>query len=57
MFAGAANLVAELDVLLSFADLAVCAPSPYVRPTMTSSVSASLLLLDLGGGEWGEGNP
>ena len=29
-----AGMLAELDVLLSFAELAVCAPTPYVRPTM-----------------------
>ena len=29
-----AGMLTELDVLLSFAELAVCAPTPYVRPTM-----------------------
>lgn len=27
-------LLAEVDVLLGFAELAACAPTPYVRPTM-----------------------
>ncbi len=29
-----AGMLTELDVLLGFAELAVCAPTPYVRPTM-----------------------
>jgi hypothetical protein len=28
------GLLAELDVLLGFADLSTAAPKPYVRPTM-----------------------
>ncbi|KAG1666042.1 hypothetical protein FOA52_006916 [Chlamydomonas sp. UWO 241] len=42
---GVAGLLAELDVLLGFADLAVCAPSRYVRPTMLPAESGELTLV------------
>ena len=40
-----ASAVAELDVLLGFADLAVSAPLPYVRPQMLPA-SEGILELD-----------
>eukprot|EP00897_Mesotaenium_endlicherianum_P002845 jgi/Mesen1/2589/ME000164S01718 len=45
VFEGVAALLAELDVLLSFADLAVAAPIPYVRPTITSGTLTAYCLL------------
>lgn len=41
VFEGLAMLLAELDVLLSFADLAVSSPTPYTRPEITESVIIS----------------
>jgi DNA mismatch repair protein MSH2 len=43
VFTGVATLLADMDVLLSFADLSVTSPTPYVRPSITSSVSLQLL--------------
>ena len=34
VFRAAAALLAQLDVLASFADLAACSPAPYCRPTL-----------------------
>ncbi|XP_002982304.2 DNA mismatch repair protein MSH2 [Selaginella moellendorffii] len=44
IFNGAANLLAELDVLLSFADLAVSSPTPYVRPIITGQNEGDIIL-------------
>lgn len=44
VFEGVAALLAELDVLLSFADLAVSAPTPYVRPTVTPQGEGDIVL-------------
>lgn len=33
-----AGMLSELDVLLSFADLASSCPTPYTRPEITASV-------------------
>lgn len=44
IFEGIAVLLSELDVLLSFADLAVSCPTPYTRPDVTPSVMTSYLL-------------
>lgn len=44
VFEGAGSLIAELDVLLSFADLSVSSPSPYVRPLITSSDEGDIIL-------------
>ena len=38
MFGSLAGLLSELDVLLSFADLASSCPTPYTRPDITPSV-------------------
>lgn len=38
VFESLAELISELDVLLSFADLASSCPTPYTRPDITSSV-------------------
>lgn len=38
-----AGMLTELDVLLGFAELAVCAPTPYVRPTMLGPESGESL--------------
>lgn len=38
-------LLAELDVLLGFADLAANAPTPYVRPTMLPADNGEIVLL------------
>eukprot|EP01018_Ginkgo_biloba_P026125 Gb_33909 [translate_table: standard] len=38
------NLLSELDVLLSFADLAVSCPTPYVRPDITSADEGDIIL-------------
>jgi DNA mismatch repair protein MSH2 len=43
VFTGVATLLADMDVLLSFADLSVTSPTPYVRPSITSSVSLQSL--------------
>ena len=37
-------LLAELDVLLGFAELAVNAPTPYVRPTMLPTDAGEIVL-------------
>ena len=37
-------LLGELDVLAGFAELAACAPTPYVRPTMLPSGEGELVL-------------
>ena len=39
-----AGMLTELDVLLSFAELAVCAPTPYVRPTMLGPEAGAPML-------------
>lgn len=39
------GLLAELDVLLGFAELAACAPTPYVRPVMLPPDAGELVLL------------
>ncbi|GBG77600.1 hypothetical protein CBR_g24047 [Chara braunii] len=44
IFEGVANLLAELDVLLGFADLSVSAPTVYVRPSITSSSEGDIIL-------------
>ncbi|KAH7445451.1 hypothetical protein KP509_01G010000 [Ceratopteris richardii] len=44
VFEGAASLVAELDVLVSFAELSVSSASPYVRPLITSSDTGDIIL-------------
>ena len=41
VFESLAGLLAELDVLLSFADLASSCPTPYTRPDITPSVIVS----------------
>lgn len=38
MFGSLAGLLSELDVLLSFADLASSCPTPYTRPDITPAV-------------------
>ena len=38
-------LLAELDVLLGFAELAVNAPTPYVRPTMLPTDAGEIVLI------------
>ncbi|MCO5591782.1 hypothetical protein L7F22_045774 [Adiantum nelumboides] len=44
VFEGAASLIAELDVLLSFADLSASSPTPYVRPFITPSDEGDIIL-------------
>lgn len=44
VFEGVGNLTAELDVLLSFADLAVSSPTSYVRPCITTSEEGDIIL-------------
>ena len=39
-----AGIVAELDVLLGFAHLAVSAPTPYVRPQMLPPQDGEIVL-------------
>lgn len=41
---GVAGMVAEMDLLAGFAELAVCAPLPYVRPTMLPADAGELKL-------------
>ncbi len=36
------SLLSELDVLAGFADLAVSAPTPYVRPTMLPAAAGAV---------------
>lgn len=43
MFAGIAGVLAELDVLLSFADLAASCPTPYTRPNISPPVGTFFL--------------
>ena len=40
-----AALLAELDVLLGFAELSVSAPTPYVRPQMLPADGGELVLV------------
>ena len=42
---GAAALLAEMDVLLGFAEVAVNAPTPYVRPIMLPADDGELKLV------------
>ncbi|CAH1428222.1 unnamed protein product [Lactuca virosa] len=44
VFEGLAMLLAELDVLLSFADLAASSPTPYTRPEITPSDTGDIIL-------------
>ncbi|KAL4566420.1 hypothetical protein LXL04_030535 [Taraxacum kok-saghyz] len=44
VFEGLGNLLAELDVLLSFADLAASSPTPYTRPEITPSDTGDIIL-------------
>ncbi|KAK9908301.1 hypothetical protein WJX75_005715 [Coccomyxa subellipsoidea] len=41
---GVAGMVAEMDLLAGFAELAMCAPLPYVRPTMLPADASELKL-------------
>jgi hypothetical protein len=42
---GVAGVLAEMDVLLGFAELSVNAPTPYVRPTMLPSDDGEVVLI------------
>ncbi|XP_059641763.1 DNA mismatch repair protein MSH2 [Cornus florida] len=44
VFEGLAVLLSELDVLLSFADLAASCPTPYTRPEITPSDVGDIIL-------------
>ncbi|KAI3673275.1 hypothetical protein L6452_39392 [Arctium lappa] len=44
VFEGLAMLLSELDVLLSFADLAASSPTPYARPEITTSDTGDIIL-------------
>lgn len=44
VFGSLARLLSELDVLLSFADLAASSPSPYTRPEITGSDVGDIIL-------------
>ncbi|KAE9601864.1 hypothetical protein Lal_00040814 [Lupinus albus] len=44
VFDSLAELIAELDVLLSFANLASSCPTPYTRPYITSSDEGDIIL-------------
>ncbi|KVI02602.1 DNA mismatch repair protein, MSH2, partial [Cynara cardunculus var. scolymus] len=44
VFEGLAMLLSELDVLLSFADLAASSPTPYARPEITKSDTGDIIL-------------
>ncbi|KAI9094771.1 hypothetical protein K1719_026577 [Acacia pycnantha] len=44
VFESLAGLLSELDVLLSFADLASSCPTPYTRPDITSSDEGDIIL-------------
>ncbi|KAI3688849.1 hypothetical protein L2E82_46728 [Cichorium intybus] len=44
VFEGLAMLLAELDVLLSFADLAASSPTPYTRPEITPLDTGDIVL-------------
>jgi hypothetical protein len=41
---GVGSLLAEMDVLLGFAELAVNAPMPYVRPEMLPADAGEIVL-------------
>ncbi|KAK9080353.1 hypothetical protein SSX86_000111 [Deinandra increscens subsp. villosa] len=44
VFDDVAKLLSELDVLLSFADLAASSPTPYTRPDITASDTGDIIL-------------
>eukprot|EP00252_Welwitschia_mirabilis_P026144 TRINITY_DN8428_c0_g1_i1.p1 TRINITY_DN8428_c0_g1~~TRINITY_DN8428_c0_g1_i1.p1 ORF type:complete len:948 (+),score=194.75 TRINITY_DN8428_c0_g1_i1:276-3119(+) len=44
VFEEVSKLLSELDVLLSFADLATSCPTPYVRPEITASDHGDIIL-------------
>ncbi|KAI3820954.1 hypothetical protein L1987_08510 [Smallanthus sonchifolius] len=44
VFEDLAKLLSELDVLLSFADLAASSPTPYTRPDITESDTGDIIL-------------
>ncbi|XP_071692728.1 DNA mismatch repair protein MSH2 isoform X1 [Rutidosis leptorrhynchoides] len=44
VFEGLASLLSELDVLLSFADLAASSPTPYTRPEITTGETGDIVL-------------
>lgn len=44
VFEGLASLLSELDVLLSFADLAASSPTPYTRPEITAADTGDIIL-------------
>uniref|UniRef100_A0A1D1Z5I0 DNA mismatch repair protein MSH2 n=2 Tax=Anthurium amnicola TaxID=1678845 RepID=A0A1D1Z5I0_9ARAE len=44
VFQTSAGILSELDVLLSFSDLAVCCPTPYTRPDVTLSDEGDIIL-------------
>ncbi|KAL5722268.1 MutS-like protein [Ranunculus cassubicifolius] len=44
VFKNLAEMLSELDVLLSFADLAISCPTPYTRPSITSSDEGDIVL-------------
>ncbi|CAE5967736.1 unnamed protein product [Arabidopsis arenosa] len=44
VFEDLAGLLSEMDVLLSFADLAASCPTPYCRPEITSSDAGDIVL-------------
>ena len=46
IFLKASSVMAELDVLCAFAEVAQTAPTPYVRPQMTNADEKELVLLD-----------
>jgi DNA mismatch repair protein MSH2 len=46
IFLKASTVMAELDVLCAFAEVAQNAPTPYVRPQMTNADEKELVLLD-----------
>ena len=48
IFESTAVLLSELDVLLSFADLAASCPTPYTRPDITPSVMIYKLIAAFG---------
>lgn len=44
VFEGVACILSELDVLLSFADLAASSPTPYTRPVISPSDAGDIIL-------------
>ncbi|CAI5514775.1 unnamed protein product [Closterium sp. Naga37s-1] len=46
VFEGVAALIAEMDVLQGFAELAASAPTPYVRPSISGPEEGDLVLED-----------